>query len=221
MKASTTKHVLWIVGLLLLVAATGVLATGQVLSGSLYALAGALLIPPVWDRLQAHSPRPIGDRVRWVAVIIPALVASSKMAAYDEAIARRPVDVVSRSSEPLLCRSRESFGHILGARSALNQELERTYRNQPELWARMTTTKTYLQREMDAMRAVQDRLVAQGECMVPDTGAHFKAANADLAGDDPKRWLDVIAVTYQGQPLWSWAGDLHELVDEHDNTPAK
>ncbi len=214
MNQNTEQLTHWAVALLLLLVAYTVLNQGQWLAGSMFALAGTLLIPPVWQWLVRRLRRPVSGSVRLVAIAALGITASGLMSSHEKAEASRPIPVVAKRDNTLLCTTRESLESILQAEDPINRELERTYRNRPAEWARITTTDAYLQRSLAAAHRKQSTLVSEGQCILVPLGEPLTTARQNLTHGDLARVTEVVSVSHQGRSYWAYAGGLQESREQ-------
>jgi hypothetical protein len=109
----------------------------------------------------------------------------------------------------LLCRQEQSFDEIIGATDVTNQALEEEFRHQPEVWVRILTSDSYIQRNIDALYREQMHKIAEGQCLEVTHGDPVKARWIDWQSSKGDEVFNVqlMQVTYQGQRYWTYAAE--------------
>ena len=131
-----------------------------------------------------------------------------------------------KSNPALLCRQQQSFDEIIDAKDVTNQALVEKLRHQPEVLGRVITSDSYMRRDAWAFQQARMQKIAQGECLEVTHGTPVKARWLDWQSSEDARPLDKpkrMAVTYQGQRYWSYAGEWQratgKVVAAEDRAP--
>jgi len=199
----------WMLGVLLFIAGYTAASVGeQSWAGIMFVMAGALLVPPLWQWVSKRFTHQPSEKVRWGVAFTLAITASLMMSAKEEAEASRMVEVTSKSKNRLLCVTPESFEEIISTTDATNERLEREYRNRPDAFARLVTSEIYFVRMHAATEAKLDAMIAQGKCVRLGMQSTFMAVRKHLAVNTDPMNTDIIPVTYQGRAYWTHAGSL-------------
>lgn len=212
MTKQTEQLTHWAVGLLLLLGAYVVMTQGQLLAAGMFALAGALLMPPVWQWLLRRSNRPLSGNVRLAGVAALGITASMLMSSQEGAEASREIAVLAKHTDTVLCLKSESFETVVKAQDPINQKLDQQFHDNPEKWVHAITSTAYFDRMHAVSKAKLDALVAEGQCILVPLDAPLTTARKNLQLADDTTNLPIVPVQYQGRSYWGYARGLKASV---------